>query len=195
MKSTFIHITDRGETKPAYWFWHVHLPLLAASIGSLWLVDRAARYRMLDGAFQMAAFLSCVFIFTAAIVAIFFDLRRDRTSHLATALFYSLLVAPLVLMSALALNGVFDASKARSYSTTVTAKRSACGFPRPKCIYTVELVSWRDPVKTERLHISKESFQKLKLGQSVAVETRKGWLGLPWIQSVAFLAVRPGSSI
>jgi hypothetical protein len=193
MESTYIRSTDATKTKPSHWIWYVHLPLLAASIASLWLVDRAARYRMLDGTFQNTAFLSCLFVFTAAGIAVFLDLRPDRTSRAAKASFYSLLFAPLVLMSVAVLNGMLDASEPRTYATTVAAKRSACGFPRPRCIYTVELVSWRGWTGTEHLHVSEQIFGKLKVGQSVAVVTRNGWLGLPWIQSVSFSDLGQGS--
>ena len=79
----------------------------------------------------------------------------------------------------LLLNGVLDNSPSEEVHGTVVKKSATRGRHGTTYSFTVS-PSWRAGRNDESLKVSRSTFASVQTGQSVAVTTHRGALGLPW---------------
>jgi len=141
------------------------------------------RYPLLDA--NPILFLCLLVFFVPLLTYLVVTIRKRLPSSLdllKTVYKWSgvLLVAIAVL---LLLNGILDSSPAEEVHATVVRKFVSSG--RHGTTYSVIVSpSWRTGRNEESLKVSRATFASVQTGQSVAVTTHHGALGLPWYGGV-----------
>jgi hypothetical protein len=132
----------------------------------------------------MLVFFGLIF-FLALTVAAFLDRRaRSRKEIEVLKRIYSgFIPLPWILAATLVVNGRLDSAKNIVYHpTTVVASLNMKGIVRGS--RRLEVRSWREGQRVERLAVDLDDIDRFRVGDSVTVAVEPGALGIPWYYGV-----------
>jgi hypothetical protein len=127
-------------------------------------------------------FLGVVF-FATIVFAIWAERRaiRQQEMEVLKRIFYALVPLPWLLGALLFINGAFDRAPPQDYNSTVISRFSMPGILP---IHHLVVVSWREGHEVERIFVSRQDFDRFRVGDRVDVRVESGLAGIPWIFGV-----------
>lgn len=151
-------------------------------LGALAFIVAALRYPAveLDG---ILIFIGVLFFLTLGLV-VYVERRALRHSELEIPkrVYFALIPAPWLLAGLLLINGALDRSPVHPEPVRVVGKFS---MPGPIPIRRLDVTSWREGRRYERIPVDLFDFDRFSPGDSAIVEVHDGLVGIPWVSGVS----------
>jgi hypothetical protein len=151
-------------------------------LGAIAFVAASGRYPALD-LDGILIFIGILFFLTLGL-AIWLERRALRHVEVEALkrIYYGLIPVPWLLAGLLLANGALDHARPQTIETHVVGKFAMRGWlPSRRLIVT----SWREGHQVERLLVDSGDFDSIATGDSVDVQMKDGFAGIPWVLDVS----------
>lgn len=150
-------------------------------LGAIAFVAASVRYPALD-LDAILIFIGILFFLTLGL-AIWLERRalRHVEVEVLKRIYYGLIPVPWLLAGLLLANGAMDKAPPQTVEARVVGKFVMRGWlPSRRLIVT----SWREGHQVERLLVDSADFDSIATGDTVDVQVKEGWVGIPWVLDV-----------
>lgn len=131
---------------------------------------------------EILVFIGVVFVITIG-TAMWAERRslHGQEVELLKHIFQSLVLVPWLIGAALYINGALDRSAPHDVESTVVSRLAVPGLlPMHQLI----VKSWREDRNVERIAVTRQDFDRFKVGDHVIVRVEDGLVTIPWVFGV-----------
>jgi hypothetical protein len=131
---------------------------------------------------EILIFIGVIFFITIAL-AMWAERRslHAQEVELLKHIFQSLVLVPWLLGAALYINGALDRSPPHDVESTVVSRLAVPGLlPMHQLI----VKSWREDRSLERIAVTRQDFDRFKVGDHIIVRVEDGLVTIPWVFGV-----------